>query len=150
MTSMPEVIARLRAALTGLRPEELREIHQHLNVIASITDGTAGAGHWKGQTAADHARSEGKGIGRKPRGSKKRPIREVRSTEELLEIFNALSRGGTVLDLPRYDGVMVLLPDATKIGYRTKSTSSPDPTIDIRTEQDVKLKIHVNREGWTP
>ncbi|APU17716.1 MULTISPECIES: hypothetical protein [Actinoalloteichus] len=30
MTSMPEVIARLRAALTGLRPDELREIHHHL------------------------------------------------------------------------------------------------------------------------
>ncbi|APU17717.1 hypothetical protein UA75_29120 [Actinoalloteichus sp. GBA129-24] len=43
---------------------------------------------------------------------------------------------------------MTRLPDGTKIGYRTKASTSPDPTIDITTEKMEKLKIHVNREKW--
>jgi hypothetical protein len=62
------------------------------------------SGRWRGKTAAEHARDEGRTIGRMPEGRKKFPVREVRTLGELRSLFEALSRGGHPVDKPGYDG----------------------------------------------
>lgn len=106
------------------------------------------AGQWQGKNAAEHARDAGKLIGRAPAKPKKRPIREVRSLEELDELFAALSAGGEKIEAPTYAGSVLLFPDGTRIGYRVKSKTTVEPTIDITAPGGWSLKIHVNTQGW--
>ncbi|WP_190812685.1 hypothetical protein [Saccharopolyspora pogona] len=75
-------------------------------------------------------------------------VREVASREELDALFTALSVSGKELDKPAYPGRMVKLPDGTTIGYRTKSRTSVEPTIDINTLGNDKIKIHINKDKW--
>ncbi|ASO18038.1 hypothetical protein FHR81_002432 [Actinoalloteichus hoggarensis] len=112
------------------------------------SDSSPPSGRWDGRTATEYAQTAGEGIGRKAHGSKKIPTREVRTAEEITDIFIALARGGTRLDIPGYKGTMVRLPDGSTVGYRTQSRSSTEPTVDIATALDAFLKIHVNPEKW--
>lgn len=105
-------------------------------------------GTWGGKTAAEHVRDAGTSIGRKPQGRKKFPVREVRTVEELEELFNALSKGARKLDKPKYDGTFVQCHDGTIIGYRIKARSSENPIIDIKSPDREQLKIHINTQGW--
>ncbi|MBB5906998.1 hypothetical protein [Actinoalloteichus hymeniacidonis] len=107
-----------------------------------------GVGAWDGLTAAEHVIDAGRAIGRHPARRKKYAIREVRSVEELDALFDALSSGGERLHDATYAGSSVLLPDGTRIGYRTKSKTTVEPTIDIKLPDQRRLKIHVNTEGW--
>lgn len=106
-------------------------------------------GTWSGKTAAEHARTGGTSIGRTPQGRKKYPVREVRTTEELEELLHALSKGARRLDKPSYNGTFVQCHDETIIGYRVSARTSANPNIDIRTPDRVRLKIHVNPQGWS-
>lgn len=110
------------------------------------TDGIVGT--WRGKSAAEHAHDEGRAIGRRPARPKRYPVREVRSLQELDDLFAALSPGGEKIDKPTYAGHMLLFPDGTTIGYRVKSKTTVEPTIDIRTPDGWSLKIHVNTQGW--
>ncbi len=103
---------------------------------------------WRGQDAVAHARDRGSSIGRDPRGSKKQPIREVRSLRVLDELFTALARGAVHVEKPTYPGWFYLFADRSTIGYRTKSATTIEPTIEIVTAAGFRLKIHVNTEGW--
>lgn len=105
-------------------------------------------GTWRGKSAAEHARDNGRMIGRPPARPKRHPIREVRSLDELDTLFTALSPGSEKLDKPTYAGHMLLYPDGTTIGYRVKSKTTVEPTIDIKTPDGWSLKIHVNTQGW--
>ncbi|MEU5850941.1 hypothetical protein [Saccharopolyspora shandongensis] len=106
-------------------------------------------GTWLRRTAAVHAEETGRDIGRKPNSrSTRNHVREVASAEELDALFTSLSAGGKALDKPTYPGSMVKLPDGTTIGYRTKSKTSPDPTLDIKTPKNDKIKVHINKEKW--
>ncbi|WP_007023299.1 hypothetical protein [Saccharomonospora iraqiensis] len=105
-------------------------------------------GSWRGTTAAGHARDQGRAIGRPPERLKRRPIREVRSVEELNRLFDVLSAGGEEIEKPTYAGRLLVLPDGTTIGYRLKSKTTVEPTIDISTRDGYSLKIHVNVRGW--
>lgn len=116
----------------------------------SVGDGrpAAVAGTWRGKSAAEHAHDRGSSIGRLPARSKRQPIREVRSLDELDDLFAALSSGGKTIDKPMYAGRLVRCPDGTTIGYRVKSKTTAEPTIDIKTPDGWSLKIHVNTQGW--
>ncbi|GAA2680509.1 MULTISPECIES: hypothetical protein [Actinosynnema] len=105
-------------------------------------------GRLHGEDAHGHTDREGVGIGRPARGSKKEPVREVRSTEELDVVFRALVRGGRRVHKPSYRGLLYRLPDGTTIGYRVKSSSTPEPTVDLNVPGEPSLKIHVNTKGW--
>jgi hypothetical protein len=106
-------------------------------------------GTWLRRTAAVHAEETGQDIGRTPNcRSTRNHVREVASVDELDALFTSLSAGGKNLDKPTYPGRMVKLPDGTTIGYRTKSKTSADPTLDIKTPKNDKIKVHVNREKW--
>lgn len=106
------------------------------------------AGQWHGKNATDLVHDEGRTIGRAPARPRKSPIREVRSTAELNELFAALSAGGREGNVPTYLGDLVVLPDGTTVGYRLKSRTTTEPTIDIRTPARRRLKIHVNTQDW--
>ncbi|MFB9432278.1 hypothetical protein [Streptoalloteichus tenebrarius] len=66
----------------------------------------------------------------------------------MAEIYRALTEGGVRQDRPDYIGTAVILSDKTFVGWRTKSATSPEPTIDMRSVTGGRLKIHVNTEGW--
>ncbi|QUF07619.1 hypothetical protein KCV87_17400 [Actinosynnema pretiosum subsp. pretiosum] len=78
-------------------------------------------GRLHGEDAHGHTNREGVGIGRPARGSKKEPVREVRTTEELVAVFRALVRGGRRVHKPSYRGLLCRLPTAR----RSASGSSP-------------------------
>ena len=105
-------------------------------------------GTWRGGTAAEHARGGGQNIGRLPSPAKRR-IREVASVDALSELFQSLSQGATAVDLPSYPGRILRCSDGTLIGYRVKSRTTVEPTIDITTPDGASLKIHVNPRGWS-
>lgn len=105
-------------------------------------------GRFAGEEARRHVETGGTGIGRAARGSKKEPVREVRSVEELDSVFRRLARGGRRVQRTRYEGVFYQLPDGTTVGYRASSSSTPEPTIDLKKPDRSGLKIHVNAKGW--
>ncbi|QTR05365.1 hypothetical protein J7S33_12465 [Saccharothrix algeriensis] len=103
---------------------------------------------WRGLDAVGHARQAGRAIGRAPRGNKKQPIREVRSLRELDGLFSVLAVGAVPVEKPTYVGWLYEFPDRSTIGYRTRVKTTVEPTIEIVTPDGVRLKIHVNAEGW--
>ncbi|ASO19609.1 hypothetical protein AHOG_09825 [Actinoalloteichus hoggarensis] len=106
-------------------------------------------GRWQGRTATEHVLDEGRAIGRAPARRKKEPIREVRAVEELDRLFDDLSVNGSDVQLDSYIGRLLRLPDGTTIGYRTKSKTTVEPTIDIKIPGGRSLKIHVNKQTWS-
>jgi RHS repeat-associated protein len=69
-------------------------------------------------------------------------VYEVDTPEELQAIYDKYSRGGEPATSPKYKGEMVKLPDGTRIGLRTDSTSG-GPTIDIKQPGKPEAKIHL-------
>jgi hypothetical protein len=83
------------------------------------------------------------------RAGKNKPHREVDTPEDLEEVFEEITRGGTPAEIPNgYDGRdAVRLPDGTEIGFRNGSGSG-GPTIDVKFPGSGKpTKVHLPK-GW--
>ncbi|ATE57955.1 hypothetical protein CNX65_03165 [Actinosynnema pretiosum] len=143
---------RVAEALTDRLDEAEEHLESYLENLLGDGDGVPlwrlPVGRFAGEDVRGHVETGGTGIGRGARGSKKEPVREVRSTEELEAVFRALVRGGQRVRQARYRGLFYQLPDGTTIGYRVKSSSAPEPTIDLKKPDKTGLKIHVNAKGW--
>jgi len=98
-----------------------------------------------GPAAADDVK-EVLGVNTSPGDSK--PHRQVDTPEELAEIYDKITKGGTPTEAPPgYKGVKVRLPDGTEIGLRD-SSGSGGPTIDIRYPgRSSDVKVHLPK-GW--
>ncbi|WP_157434101.1 MULTISPECIES: hypothetical protein [Actinoalloteichus] len=112
-------------------------------------DDASPLGRWRDRTATEHVLDEGNAIGRAPARRKKDLIREVRSVEELDELFTALAAGGRDAPMPSYIGRLLRRPDGTTIGYRTKSKTTVEPTVDMKIPGGRSLKIQVNTQKWS-
>jgi hypothetical protein len=67
---------------------------------------------------------------------------EVDTPDQMTKLFEELSRGGKPITPSRYRGTMVELSDGTTVGMRTTSKSG-GPTIDIKTPDNVEIKVHL-------
>ncbi|NYH80146.1 uncharacterized protein YukE [Actinopolyspora biskrensis] len=99
---------------------------------------------YNGKNIADHVANRGTDIGHEPPKKKKTPMRHVDSAEDINEAWENLSRGGTPIERPGYDKI-VMLPDGSTVGYRTKSGQGPESTVlDLRDPTKNELKIHID------
>jgi RHS repeat-associated protein len=73
---------------------------------------------------------------------------EAATPQELNQIFDKLSQGGTTVTGSTYPGRLVRLPDGMTVGLRDASKSG-GPTIDIFSSGQPTIKIHLPL-GWTP
>lgn len=105
-------------------------------------------GTWLHKSAAEHVDDRGSEIGRTPIVKARNHVREVATERELTCLFRALSSGATPVDKPGYPGSLVRHSDHTTVGYRTRSKTSPYPTLDISTAQGGRIKIHINGDQW--
>ncbi|MFN6206820.1 MAG: hypothetical protein ACK49R_10285 [Planctomycetota bacterium] len=73
-------------------------------------------------------------------------VRVVGSEQNLDDLFNDLTQGGTESTPPTYPGIGVVLPDGTWIGIRPDSSSggTGDTTIDIRYPDGSTTKVHID------
>jgi hypothetical protein len=73
-------------------------------------------------------------------------VRVVGSEQNLDDLFNDLTQGGTEFTPPSYSGIGVVLPDGTWIGIRPDSSSggTGDTTIDIRYPDGTTAKVHID------
>jgi hypothetical protein len=89
----------------------------------------------------------GKPIGVKatgPRASAR--LREMKGgQDEADRLFQELTRGGTIITPPGYDGTLIRLPGGQgTIGYRPASKSGP-PTIDVRVVDSKGNRIPIKK-----
>jgi hypothetical protein len=76
-----------------------------------------------------------------PQGKQKR-VRTVDSENELSELYEKLTAGGTTVDPGAYPGVVKKLPDGTEVRMRPTSRSGGS-TIDITYPDGSSTKVHV-------
>ncbi|WP_420370236.1 hypothetical protein [Curtobacterium sp. L1-20] len=88
-----------------------------------------------GSEAIEHARKYG-------RVPKKKPVGEVDTPEELVDIWKELTRGGKPMDGGAPDSTSVQLPDGSRVQWRP-DTGSGGPAIEINAGGDSKYKIHL-------
>jgi hypothetical protein len=69
------------------------------------------------------------------------PNREVDTPEQLQEVWDKLSAGGTPVP-SRYPGELERLPDGTTVGYRAASKSG-GATIDVFKPDGTHVKVHL-------
>lgn len=70
------------------------------------------------------------------------PFRQVDTPAEVASIYDRVASEGRVLDVGRYPGTGVVLPDGTELRYRQDSKSG-GPTMDIRYPDGSIVKVHV-------
>ena len=70
------------------------------------------------------------------------PYRQVDTSAEVSSIYDKMASEGRVLDVGRYPGTGVVLPDGTELRYRQDSKSG-GPTVDIRYPDGSIVKVHV-------
>lgn len=92
-------------------------------------------GPMTGAEAIKHARKYG-------RVPKKKPVGEVDTPEELVDIWKELTRGGRPMDGGAPDSTSVELPDGSRVQWRPDSQSG-GPTIEINAGGKSKYKIHL-------
>jgi hypothetical protein len=68
-------------------------------------------------------------------------VRTIGSAEELAQEYANLSKGGTPVNAPNYNGTMVKFPDGSRVGMRNTSASG-GATIDVFTG-NASVKVHV-------
>ncbi|NUQ79320.1 MAG: hypothetical protein HUU21_37900, partial [Polyangiaceae bacterium] len=108
----------------------LPELQRPTSLSVQSGQGTGGGGGGAGPSkpAADYAGISGR-VKTLPPG-KNPNIYQVKTPEEMTNLFNELSKGGRNVTPPTYNGSMVELPDGTRLGMRATSASG-GPTIDI-------------------
>lgn len=94
-----------------------------------------------GASATQTASSVRGAVSGLPAGNSK-GVGTVTSEAELANLFNRISAGGTTVPSGTYPGTFKMLPDGTRIGYRSESKSGL-ATIDITFSDGNKFKIHV-------
>lgn len=117
------------------------------NAQEKANSGSRQLGKWQGKTVEEHILNGGKSIGKKGLGNKK-PVREVRSVQILEDIFTYLAAGARRVQRPSYPGGFYVLPEGITVGFRLKSKTSKDPTLDLAwPKKGLEVKIHVNPES---
>ncbi|WP_144754901.1 hypothetical protein [Curtobacterium pusillum] len=96
-------------------------------------------GPMTGAEAIKHARKYG-------RVPKKKPVGEVDTPEELVDIWKELTRGGKPMDGGAPDSTSVELPDGSRVQWRPDSQSG-GPTIEINAGGNSKYKIHLPKDS---
>jgi hypothetical protein len=103
-------------------------------------------GRYRGLTAAEHAANEGALIGRHGSArSMKVPTRELDTSEEVDEVYRALTSGGQIV---RSDArrVVALLEDGTYVTWRPSSGSTPgESAVTINGATGAMVKVHTPR-----
>ncbi|MCL9664130.1 hypothetical protein L2091_02675 [Curtobacterium albidum] len=96
---------------------------------------TDAVGPMTGPEAIQHARQYG-------RVPKKKPVGEVGTPEQLVDIWKELTRGGRPMEGGAPESVSVELPDGSRVQWRPDSQSG-GPTIEINAGGISKYKIHL-------
>jgi hypothetical protein len=97
-------------------------------------------------TGSADANTAAAALAQLPKG-KSRGVKTVSSEAALDELFDKLSKGGTDVTPPDYNGTSVVLADGTRVGIRY-SSSSGGPTMDIVLANGKNWKVHVS--PWQP